>query len=230
MHVPYFGDISWVYTSNILQQFTCAEELDARVASVNLSPSRLATVAIYCGSDLLRVFHFQCEHHTRAICNLLNVVTKFYAAILRIISQQISEMEEKREWTKQDTENFIEAVESYHEIWDVHNRDFKDRMKKMCALNEISPIFDTSVKEVQRKWHNLKTQFSQEVRKLQKIKSCSSGIVSDSWWPYFSAMKFLESSVATTSNRIPSLSTKEEEIVTGDDVPVANEGKKQKRD
>ncbi|XP_049772623.1 uncharacterized protein LOC126159853 [Schistocerca cancellata] len=138
-------------------------------------------------------------------------------------------MEEKREWTKQDTENFIEAVESYPEIWDVHNRDFKDRMKKMCALNEISSIFDTSVKEVQRKWHNLKTQFSQEVRKLQKIKSGSPGIVSDSRWPYFSAMKFLESSVATTSNRISSLSTKEEEIVTGDDVPVANEGKKLKR-
>ncbi|XP_049798289.1 uncharacterized protein LOC126229563 isoform X2 [Schistocerca nitens] len=77
-------------------------------------------------------------------------------------------MEEKREWTKQDTENFIEAVESYPEIWDVHNRDFKDRMKKMCALNEISSIFDTSVKEG-------------------------------------------------------------EEIVTGDDVPVANEGKKRKR-
>lgn len=73
-------------------------------------------------------------------------------------------MEEKRDWSKNDTAELIQKIESFPEIWDVHSRDFKDRLKKSNAFSSIAQEFNTSPKEILRKWHNLKTQFSQEIK------------------------------------------------------------------
>ncbi|XP_068894953.1 uncharacterized protein [Tenebrio molitor] len=97
-----------------------------------------------------------------------------------------------RMWTRVDTESLILHVEGLPELWDLLSADYKDKVKKTNALENLAVQFDTSAAEIKRKLHNLRTQLHNELRKLRKRKSerGSDGNY-NSTWEFFETIKFM---------------------------------------
>ncbi|XP_050294292.1 uncharacterized protein LOC126734639 [Anthonomus grandis grandis] len=101
-------------------------------------------------------------------------------------------MVDRRVWSRDDTNLLIENVELYPELWNVHCKDFKNRVKKQGAFQKLAELFETSENEIQRKLHNLKTQLNQEWKKIQKKKSGQgANEVYKSPWEFFDSLKFM---------------------------------------
>jgi hypothetical protein len=97
-----------------------------------------------------------------------------------------------RMWTRVDTESLILHVEGLPELWDLLSADYKDKVKKTNALENLAVQFDTSAAEIKRKLHNLRTQLNNELRKQRKRKSerGSDGNY-NSTWEFFETIKFM---------------------------------------
>ena len=72
------------------------------------------------------------------------------------------------EWTRTLTDELIGEYELYPCLWNVHNHEYRDRIRKVEAWKKIAGKFKMEVKEVQRKIHNLRTQFHNELKKQKK--------------------------------------------------------------
>jgi hypothetical protein len=100
------------------------------------------------------------------------------------------------EWTKENIQDFISHYESMPVLWDVRSHQYKDRFQKQNAWNKLASLMATDVQEVQRKAHNLRNQFSQEIKKIKNKKSGQGTLETyHSNWPYFESLKFIQSSV-----------------------------------
>ncbi|XP_028131331.1 uncharacterized protein LOC114327031 [Diabrotica virgifera virgifera] len=100
-------------------------------------------------------------------------------------------MGDKKEWLKADVEQLIYLYQCKPELWDITSEIYKDKLKKQNAYKELAEDFNTTVEEIQRKIHNLRTQFNNEVKKLNKTKSGqSTGEVFK--WPYYKSLLFLQ--------------------------------------
>lgn len=115
-------------------------------------------------------------------------------------------MDSKRVWSKEETYSLIESIQECPELWNVKAKEYRDRNKKQKALKNLAEKYDTTEAEIQRKLHNLRTQFNQEIKKVKKRKS-GDGVddLYKSSWEYFDALKFLmlnESSSAETADNL----------------------------
>lgn len=109
-------------------------------------------------------------------------------------------MSEKKLWSRSETLQLIENFEQNRGLWDPtlgRNSGYLKKIKKH-TLQKLAVEFNTSDLEVGRKLHNLKTQFSQELKKEQQ--HTSSGEVYKSKWQYFDLMKFLQPTVNQNSS------------------------------
>lgn len=116
-----------------------------------------------------------------------------------------------KEWSKDETVKLIETVQLYPMIWDPRNSDYRNRVKKNSAVQDVSKEFGVTPEEMQRKWHNLRTQYNNEVRKVTKKKSGAgtADVPLQSTWEYFNAMKFVGGSaiISETLSNVVSEST-----------------------
>jgi len=53
-------------------------------------------------------------------------------------------------------------------LHEISNPDYKNRVKKAAAVESLAEQFNTSAIEINRKLHNLRTQFDNKLRKLAK--------------------------------------------------------------
>lgn len=115
-------------------------------------------------------------------------------------------IDETKKWSDLETKKLITLYEENELLWNVTLKDYRNRVKKHEAFRDISEKLKIDITEVQRKIHNLRSQYNSE---LKKIKKKTSGQATDevyvSNWPYFAALKFIHVNVPTTSSTFVSI-------------------------
>lgn len=130
---------------------------------------------------------------------LLSSCVPRYAHIICVLYVINSEkMSGKKEWTRAEVLELISCYEQQQCLWNVHCKEYKNKLAKSDAFKELSVKFLTTVEEITRKIHNLRNQFNTE---LKKINSKKSGQGSDdnyiSKWPYFKNLLFIKTTLQT---------------------------------
>lgn len=101
-------------------------------------------------------------------------------------------MNENKTWTKQEVFSLIHHWKLYPELWDLKSKEYRNKTKKQAALRAIATKFKTPENEIYRKFHNLRTQFHQELRRIKSRRSVDgSGDAYRTSWKYFDAMSFI---------------------------------------
>uniref|UniRef100_A0A4P6DGB3 Putative alcohol dehydrogenase transcription factor myb/sant-like protein rhodnius neglectus n=2 Tax=Rhodnius TaxID=13248 RepID=A0A4P6DGB3_RHOPR len=101
-------------------------------------------------------------------------------------------MAEKKTWPKEEVFSLIEHWQASPGLWNVRYKSYKNRIKKQRAIKRIAIKFNTTENEISRKLHNLRTQFNQEIRRINSKKSGDEADdTAQSTWQFFDAMKFL---------------------------------------
>lgn len=91
----------------------------------------------------------------------------------------------------------IELYKSKTILWDSENKNFKNRVKKNNAWEEISKVMRISQKDVECKLHTLRSQFAREKKKYLAAKAAGLAESEISKWKFFGALKFLISESTT---------------------------------
>jgi hypothetical protein len=101
-----------------------------------------------------------------------------------------------KKWTVSETRNLISQFEDSPCLWDMFSKDYKSKDMKSMAVTKIASSLGVKVDEVKRKMHNLRCQYTSELKKT-RIKKSGKGLNKRylSQWPYFDAFKFLEAAV-----------------------------------
>lgn len=102
----------------------------------------------------------------------------------------------------------IELYESRDLLWDTSHRDYRNKIKKNDAWEDIAKALKLPRKEIETKVHTLRSQFVRERKKVKSSKTTGSGrddVKSSAWFAY-DAMKFLLKG-ATTSGSLDTLDT-----------------------
>lgn len=87
-------------------------------------------------------------------------------------------------WSSEKTLLLIEDFHSSRCLWDVTSEDYKNRNKKRLTLEDIGKKYETSASDVEKKIHNLKTQFYREHRKTKELKKSGSSPFKSGWFAY----------------------------------------------
>ncbi|XP_064109921.1 uncharacterized protein LOC135217846 [Macrobrachium nipponense] len=87
----------------------------------------------------------------------------------------------------------IQHYERFPELCNVALKEYRDKEKKAVAVKEISELLNVSEAEIARKWHNLRCQMNNEIRKMKVKKSGMSAddVLVKSKWEYFDALHFM---------------------------------------
>ncbi|KAL4714176.1 hypothetical protein ACJJTC_008530 [Scirpophaga incertulas] len=102
----------------------------------------------------------------------------------------------KMHWNTENTTKLIESLEKEcQELWNVKHPLYRDRNSRHSKHEYLANMFGTTVDEVCRKIHNLRTQFNSELRKIklrQTLSGSADGVAAGgSGWQYFDALSFL---------------------------------------
>lgn len=111
-------------------------------------------------------------------------------------------------WENDTVLSLLELYESRGLLWDTSHRDYRNRIKKNDAWEDIAKALKLSRKEIETKVHTLRSQFVRERKKVKSSKTTGSGredVKSSTWFAY-DAMKFLLKG-ATTSGSLDTLDT-----------------------
>lgn len=97
-------------------------------------------------------------------------------------------------WNSENTMRLIETLErECHELWNMKHPGYKNKSMKQLKYELLADIFGTTVEEITRKVHNLRTQFNNELRKIRKKQEVGEGgSAGGSNWEYFDALTFLK--------------------------------------
>lgn len=99
-------------------------------------------------------------------------------------------------WGHEETVRLIELyAKECPELWDAKHLLYKDRTAKVLKQTFLANHFNTTTEEINRKIHNLRTQFNGELRKLKKRRK-ESKEEPQSRWEYFENLSFLQQSAA----------------------------------
>lgn len=75
------------------------------------------------------------------------------------------------------------------ELWNSKHAGYKDKIARQMKLEYLADMFGTTVEEISRKLHNLRSQYNNELRKIKKKQG--EGAAAVSVWDYFEALAFL---------------------------------------
>ncbi|KAJ8918002.1 hypothetical protein NQ315_011455 [Exocentrus adspersus] len=98
-------------------------------------------------------------------------------------------MNEIKTWSVDEVHTLIYQWRAHPELWDVKNKQYRNKVKKQAALSMLAAEFATTESEIYRKFHNLRTQFHQELRRT-KVKKCLDETYRSSW-KFYDAMRFI---------------------------------------
>ncbi|XP_064079515.1 uncharacterized protein LOC135196604 [Macrobrachium nipponense] len=99
----------------------------------------------------------------------------------------------KYKWDSTQTKLLIQHYERFPELWNVALKEYRDKEKKAVAVKEIPELLNVSEAEIARRWHNLRCQMNNEIRKM-KVKKSGMGaddVLVKSKWEYFDAFHFM---------------------------------------
>jgi hypothetical protein len=85
-----------------------------------------------------------------------------------------------------ETKNLISEFDESPCLWYIFDKDYKNKDIKARALTKIALLLDFSVDEVLRKLHNLRCQYTSELKKT-RVKKSGPGASEryKSQWPHF---------------------------------------------
>ncbi|XP_069692690.1 uncharacterized protein [Periplaneta americana] len=116
-------------------------------------------------------------------------------------------MAAKKQWSVEETKRLIEAYKLESCLWNVFDSNYKSKDLRNRAMSKIAETAQASLEEVQRKLHNLRCQYTGELRKTKTRKSGNgAGDTYVSTWPYFQHLKFLTNSISlrgSLGNELP---------------------------
>lgn len=69
-------------------------------------------------------------------------------------------------WENEAVLSLIELYQSHDLLWNTSNREYRNRLKKNDAWEDIAKTLKLSRKEVEAKVHTLRSQFIREKKKL----------------------------------------------------------------
>ncbi|XP_052750656.1 uncharacterized protein LOC113517415 isoform X1 [Galleria mellonella] len=118
------------------------------------------------------------------------------------IKEEEPEIETRKEanfkmlWNTENTMKLIETLENdCKELWDPKHPQNKDRNARYAKHEYLAKMFNTTVEEITRKIHNLRTQLNNEIRKIKRRQTTSftgeGSLQGGSGWEYFDALSFL---------------------------------------
>ncbi|CAK1552206.1 unnamed protein product [Leptosia nina] len=95
----------------------------------------------------------------------------------------------KPHWNSENTMKLIKTLErDCKELWDTSHPLVKVRSARQAKLEFLANLFTTSPEEINRKIHNLRTQFNNELRKIKRRQCGPEG----SGWEYFDSLMFMQ--------------------------------------
>ncbi|VVD00768.1 unnamed protein product [Leptidea sinapis] len=105
-----------------------------------------------------------------------------------------SSKKDRPHWNSKNTLKLIKALEiDCKALWDSTDTMYKVRSERQERYEYLASMFDTNAEEINRKIHNLRTQFNCELRKLRRKQSgASEGAHEASRWEYFDSLSFLQ--------------------------------------
>jgi hypothetical protein len=106
---------------------------------------------------------------------------------MRIVPLNVSAV-----WGNEIVLQLIELYQNHGFLWDTSNRDYKNKIKKNYAWEDIANALKLPRKEVEVKVHTLRSQFLHEKKKISCSKTTGSGWddVKSSLWFAYDSMKF----------------------------------------
>ncbi|CAH0404469.1 unnamed protein product [Chilo suppressalis] len=106
-----------------------------------------------------------------------------------------------KDWTRDETVALIKMYEQHRELWDTLIKDYYNNAIKRATLRNLAVDFNTSIGEIRRKLHSLRTHFRHELQRTrQRQKEGGSNKMLKSKWEYFELLKF-----TTAEHRPPSI-------------------------
>lgn len=97
------------------------------------------------------------------------------------------------DWSKWKVSRLIELFEQETVLWNVTSANHKNSNTRHDALQRIATAMECTVNEVDKKLHNLRSQYLREVTKVEKSKKSGAG-ANDVYvpkWQFFSLLSFL---------------------------------------
>lgn len=93
-------------------------------------------------------------------------------------------------WNPDEVLELINTVKEHSCLWDMNNKDYRNRAKKESAISYIASKFDVTAEHVKMKIHTLRTQYTNERRKLKK-KELEKGVICTPSWQYYDSLHFM---------------------------------------
>ncbi|XP_055838198.1 uncharacterized protein LOC129906441 isoform X2 [Episyrphus balteatus] len=99
------------------------------------------------------------------------------------------------EWTREKTATLISLYQSHECLWNNFIESYKNKDKRIKAINQICNQLNLSKVDFGKKIHNLRNQFNAEMKKLEKRNENSTEI-RRSRWEHYEALMFLKDVIA----------------------------------
>ncbi|KAK5646019.1 hypothetical protein RI129_004483 [Pyrocoelia pectoralis] len=108
------------------------------------------------------------------------------------------------EWSKCKVGKLIELYEQETVLWNITSSHHKNSNSRHDALQRISQVMECSIAEVEKKLHNLRSQYMREKTKIEKSKKSGAGAkdVYVPKWLFFSLLSFLSPTMERTNNDV----------------------------
>lgn len=111
-------------------------------------------------------------------------------------------------WGNDTVLSLLELYESCVLLWDTSRSDYRNKIKKNDAWEDIAKTLELPRKEIETKVHTLRSQFVRERKKVKSSKTTGSGreeVKSSAWFAYVAMIFLLKE--ATTSGSLDALDT-----------------------
>lgn len=99
------------------------------------------------------------------------------------------------DWTREKTATLIALYQSHECLWNNFIESYKNKDKRVKAIDEICSRLSLNKVDFGKKIHNLRNQFNAEMKKLEK-RNENSTEVRRSRWEHYDALMFLKDVIA----------------------------------
>lgn len=129
-------------------------------------------------------------------CNIVVLTPNTFVLVKLCLFFIVSGRNIVMEWSKCKVAKLVELFEQETVLWCITDPNHKNSNNRNDALERIAGCMECSVGEVEKKLHNLRSQYLREKTKIEKSKKSGAGTsdVYVSKWQYFSALGFLSTS------------------------------------
>lgn len=99
---------------------------------------------------------------------------------------------EKKTWDRRDVFALIADWKLTPALWDAKHKSYRSKIVKQTVLEELAAKYSTNANEINRKLHNLRTQYHSEIRRIRtKNGEDGTDYPYHTSWEFFDALKFI---------------------------------------